>query len=207
MAQQIGTRKIPFLADRDPERQQFFEEVKFRLDSIASAGPSNPNTGTSSSSLALIGTGTSATEVFAFRAVTTNSVGGLIHASSDIAGHADQVLGVAISGGPVNSQVDFIQAGEVENPAWMFTPEEPVYLGLDGQVTHDPDTGLFRVQIGYAKTATKINVRISYPIQDQGQEVFIGIPSQLPSGPAIVFEEVVIGGQTKYKMKVSDGAI
>lgn len=45
MSRKIGTRTIPWLSDQDPKRQQFFEEVKHRLDSPTSA-PTSPSGGT-----------------------------------------------------------------------------------------------------------------------------------------------------------------
>lgn len=43
--------------------------------------------------------------------------------------------------------------------------------------------------------------------QTDKQEVYIGVPTILPLHPALVFEQVVIEGQTVYRMKVSDGII
>lgn len=37
------------------------------------------------------------------------------------------------------------------------------------------------------------------------QEIFLGAPPVLPGYPALVFEEVVIDGQTTYKMQLNDG--
>lgn len=51
-------------------------------------------------------------------------------------------------------------AGEMVEPSWSWTPEQPVYLGASGQLTQTPPPSGTVVELGVALTATKMLVRI-----------------------------------------------
>jgi hypothetical protein len=156
MALPIGTREIPWLSDRDRLKQQFYEEVKFRLDAAQN--------GTNTEVLALISEGASSAQTIAYRAITTDQLGQIIHADSNTLAHADVVLGVSINAANSDGLVRYVTAGQLTNPSWNFTPTQPIFLGPDGQLTHNPNTGIVQSRIGYALTATTIQVRIGLSI-------------------------------------------
>lgn len=162
MATKIGTRSIPWLSDQDPKRQQFFEEVKHKLDNIDAPAP--PQVGTITQAKALVGMGSAAVSINAFKVLTSNSAGELIYADASVPGHADQILGIALNSAAPNAQVTYTESGDVENMGWSWTPGEPLFLGIAGALTHNPNVGVFQAQVGYAKTPTLINFRVGISI-------------------------------------------
>lgn len=175
MAQPIGTRAIPSLADRDPERQQFFEEVKFRLDNLGSTGGGTPTDpgggttppptggtgGTSSSSAALIGTGQVAAAIGAYMLVTTNDLGLLILADSANPSHIDRILGITTAASAPDGSVSFVAGGIIQNLDWTWLTNSKVFVGEGGLVTANPFTGVFSQIIGYAVSPTKIFISVN----------------------------------------------
>lgn len=167
MALPIGTRNIPYVADRDPKKQQFFEEVKFRLDNLTTPPPTEPPTaapGTITQALTLVGRGITAEPINAYQAVTTNSLGDIIKADAGTLHHGDQVLGIALTSQSAGLEVEYAQAGDVTNGGWSWTPGNPIFLGLAGNLTENPNVGVFMLQIGYAKTSTVLAVDIKFAI-------------------------------------------
>lgn len=54
------------------------------------------------------------------------------------------------------------------------------------------------ITVTYDDATGKLNFDV--PVR---QEVFIGTPAPLPTHPAIIFDEVTIGGETVYQMRVN----
>lgn len=162
MAKPIGTRPIPWLSDRDKLKQQFFEEVKFRLDNLNDQPPVTP--GTIQYAEGLIGRGDAGGVVPAYRAVTSDNLGRIILASADILNHADRVLGISLNSALGGEEVIYVGAGEVENLGWAFPSETPIFLGIDGALVTNPSLGIYQTRIGHAKTPTILAVRIGTAI-------------------------------------------
>ena len=102
---------------------------------------------------------TAATDILAYRLVTTDSNGLGIPADSNTASHVDQVVGISTQAAQVGGEFEIVDSGFVTNSGWNWSPGQPLFLGLDGEVVTTP-TGVFSLQIGYAKTATTIYLRI-----------------------------------------------
>lgn len=71
--------------------------------------------------------------------------------------------GAAVLGAPVAIAFN----GIVDEPSWTWTPQELLYLGTNGLLTQTPPSGggaLFSQVVGFAITATKIQVQIAPPI-------------------------------------------
>lgn len=154
MARPVGTREIPAVYDKNPKKQQFFEEVKFRLDNGITPAPSPAPPPVFISTLN--GSGIAGQDIQAFRVVTTDSLGQVIYADGGNPNHFDQVLGVSLESVASGQAIDFILQGELVNENWSFTPGEAVFLGLGGTITHNESY----VQIGYAITDKRISVRV-----------------------------------------------
>jgi hypothetical protein len=106
-------------------------------------------------------------QVLAYRVVTTDPLGFGIHASSGIAAHVDQVIGLALQSAAPGAFFEVAESGLVTNPGWNWTPGQPLFLGLDGQVVPAP-VGNFTMQVGYAKTDKQVYVRIGRGILKNG---------------------------------------
>lgn len=66
-------------------------------------------------------------------------------------------LGAAILGAPVTVRKD----GLLIEPTWSWTPDEPVYLTISGQLTQTIPVSNHVVSVGQAITATSIQIRLS----------------------------------------------
>lgn len=100
---------------------------------------------------------TADTSLDAYKAVTFLTNGNVAYASSNNINHHDKVIGVTLNSG---TTVTVQSKGIVDNPSWNWTPNQIVYLGLNGNLTSDPFSGSIVQQIGVAETATKIFVKI-----------------------------------------------
>lgn len=99
-----------------------------------------------------------ATAIGGQRAVAVDSGGNAIHADAET---ATDVVGVSV--GAVSSPGDPVTVrtlGELEDPAWGWTPGGIVYLGSGGVLTQTPPSSGFVVPIARAIGPTKIVIRI-----------------------------------------------
>lgn len=97
--------------------------------------------------------------LLAFRAVTTNASGEVVYCDAGREDHADQLLGVNENSAAEGSDVTIASMGPISNPGWSWIPDEPVFVGLMGQLTQDSEVGLFCQAVGYARTPTEIIIR------------------------------------------------
>lgn len=93
--------------------------------------------------------------ILANRLVTTS--GGLLyHADCAVIDHLGRGIGFALTSADIGGMVKYIHRGEVENPSWVYIPDQLLYLGNNGQMTADPELGVFCQPVGYALTATRV---------------------------------------------------
>ncbi len=65
----------------------------------------------------------------------------------------------------ISGTLDIKSFGILEHSGWSFTPNTPVFLGLNGTITQSiPISALFIKTIGVALTATKININFQTAI-------------------------------------------
>lgn len=100
---------------------------------------------------------TSTAPLNAYKLITTDATGLAIYASSADVTHVDQVLGVALNSG-TTLQVQTM--GLVDNTGWSWTAGQPLFVGVNGDITTNPNTGLFSQLVGYAQSATRIFIRL-----------------------------------------------
>ncbi len=110
-------------------------------------------------------TWTAAASVGGHKAVRTDAAGQLRYASSADPAGLDATIGVttgaiaAGDSGPVRTRGTLTHAG------WTWTPAAPIYVGVDGALTHTPPATGAVLQIAVARTATEIFIAIQTPIR------------------------------------------
>ena len=98
------------------------------------------------------------------RSVSANQVD---YADSSDETHADDVFGVTIAAASSGASVNVVRLGEVTEPSWTWTPLEPIFAGLNGQLTQVVPTypaHEFSLIIGHATSATTAFIDIGQPI-------------------------------------------
>ncbi len=87
-------------------------------------------------------------------------VDGLLYpASTDNLIHANSVLGIALTEGVANQQITVITSGIITNAAWNWADDQPLFLGLNGEILAIPsfERG-FMIQIGNAPSPNQVLV-------------------------------------------------
>ncbi|MDR0259511.1 MAG: hypothetical protein LBI76_06860 [Comamonas sp.] len=74
------------------------------------------------------------------------------------------ILGLSVSAGQAGAQIAVQRSGTVIDSGWSWAYGR-VYLGSNGQLTQTPPSSGFSVLIGFAATATSINLSINDPIE------------------------------------------
>lgn len=92
-------------------------------------------------------------------AVMLNAQGAAIPAESSIARSANTVVGITIGASGAGEPAQIQSTGLLEHSGWSFTPDLPVFLGLNGALTQAvPAQALFSKVLGVALSATSINI-------------------------------------------------
>ena len=99
------------------------------------------------------------------RVVVQNADGSVSYASSDNAGHAGRVLGVSAGAASSGAEIPVQTMDVISEASWSWTPDMPVYLGLNGLLAQDVSSvGLFVLVIGVALSATRVFINIQMPV-------------------------------------------
>lgn len=98
--------------------------------------------------------------IASYKAITTDADGYAIYADSATLVHLGRLVGISLDGTTKVRKV-----GLVTNPAWNWTPGAVLFLGLNGEITTDGNTGVFAQQIAYAQTPTTVDIKIGMPIR------------------------------------------
>lgn len=93
---------------------------------------------------------------------------GLRYASNDDIADAQTLLGLTIASAVSGSQAQVAIGGEQTEGSWTWTPDLPLFLGLNGLLTHvvpSAETGAtFIQQVAVAVSATKVFINLRPPI-------------------------------------------
>lgn len=100
----------------------------------------------------------------AYRLVTTNINNEIIHASSDNINHAGRIIGISENSAATGGVVRILTEDSITNPSWVLSANGKIFLGLDGVLTHDPNTGVFTQDVGYAVNSTTAFISLQFPI-------------------------------------------
>lgn len=98
------------------------------------------------------------------RVVRATSSTGVDYASSDDPTHRDVVLGITSGAAGAGSPISVVSSGSMIEPTWSWTPNQPIYAGLNGALTQTaPTSGWLRI-LGFATSPTSIVVQLLPPI-------------------------------------------
>lgn len=97
------------------------------------------------------------------RAVSATEVD---YASSDTADHGDDVLGMTLGAAGLGDVVLVANDQDITEPSWAWTPQAPLYLATNGQITQTPPDApaAFALIVGFATSATSARIRIETPV-------------------------------------------
>lgn len=99
----------------------------------------------------------------AYKIITTDSTGKAIYGDSGNLDHKGKILGVSLNSALTGSNINIITFGSITNTGWSFTPEQSLYVGLNGEIS-TIQVGLFSQYLGYAVTPTEIFIRLGKTI-------------------------------------------
>jgi hypothetical protein len=74
------------------------------------------------------------------------------------------VIGLSVRAVSVGGQCEIITSGKVSNSGWNLIPNKEIYLGVDGEITHDPYSGIYTICVGRSLSPTSIILQIQLPI-------------------------------------------
>jgi hypothetical protein len=98
------------------------------------------------------------------RMVVLNSASAAIYADNSIPAHASKVLGITTGAASLGAMATIQTGGEMEEPAWNWVLDTPVWLSSNGLLTQfAPVTGFSQI-IGFPITATKLFINLREPI-------------------------------------------
>jgi hypothetical protein len=101
------------------------------------------------------------------RAVVLNNLGEAIYADNNTVLHATKFAGITQGAVNTGSSATLQQFGEITEPTWTWTVDQPIYLGTNGLLTQTVPTApsaKFSLIIGVAQSATKIFLNPMPPI-------------------------------------------
>ena len=78
--------------------------------------------------------------------------------------HAYGVFGITRTSALVDQEVQVFISGEIEEVAWNWRQNEPVFMGTNGYLTQDLIPADYFVTVGFAINPRKIFLRIDLPI-------------------------------------------
>jgi hypothetical protein len=98
-------------------------------------------------------------------AVKLNSANQLEKCSAFDINHINSLIGLAKQTGNLNELITVNKSDLITNSTWSWTPNKPVFLGLNGTLTQAPIGVAFLQQVGIAITATQLLIRILQPFK------------------------------------------
>lgn len=110
---------------------------------------------------------TAAVALSGHRAVLIDGQGKFDYVSADNLLHSSRAVGVTIGAASAGAPANVVMFGEITEPTWTWIPDQPVYLGVNGQLTQTmpvfPASKFLQV-IGIPMTSTSLFVNIGFPI-------------------------------------------
>jgi hypothetical protein len=85
------------------------------------------------------------------------------HADQSNPAHLSLVRGITVQSAIAGDNVIVQIGGPVQEPSWSWTPNLPIFVGINGQLTQTPPTTGWLLEIGVADTTTKIIVEPKIP--------------------------------------------
>jgi hypothetical protein len=85
-------------------------------------------------------------------------------ADNDVIAHVNAIVGITLSATLTGNTAQVLQIGKVTNNTWSWTPDQPLFVGSNGDMTQTPPATGFVQVVGVAVTATEINFEIKTPV-------------------------------------------
>lgn len=122
-------------------------------------GPAGPSGGSALSVVA-------ASSIGGHRVVVLNTAGEPEYADNTNSSHTNKILGITLNAGNSGDTLSVVRSGEVVEPTWSWTPNLPVFLGVNGLLTQTvPSTpAVFSQVIGFPTNATTLFVHLREPL-------------------------------------------
>lgn len=83
--------------------------------------------------------------------------------SQDVA-NAAAYLGVTVSSANLGEEIIIQRSGTIDDGSWAWTPSGEVFVGTDGALTQVAPTTGFKLIVGTASSATRINLTLDTPV-------------------------------------------
>ena len=96
--------------------------------------------------------------------IAIDSSGQFVLANQTDVSQMNKIIGITKAIANPGESVSFIGYGEAVNPLWNFVAGEPVFLGVNGNVTQTPPVTGFIMIVGFATATTKLFVNMQTPI-------------------------------------------
>lgn len=121
-------------------------------------GPAGPAAGAGADYVAAVAVG-------GHRVLAVDAAGQAVYASCDTLSDALRVAGVSLGAAEQGDTVTVQAAGLVQHAGWAWTPDQPVFLGLDGVLVQSLPVGaVFSLVVGWAVAPDRVLVRLQPPI-------------------------------------------
>ena len=106
------------------------------------------------------------TNISGDRGIVLNSAGQAIYADNTTIAHGNKFAGVSQGAATAGNAVSIKSFGEMTEPTWNWTVDEPVYLGAGGLLTQTVPVSpaKFSIIVGMATAATKLFINPMPPI-------------------------------------------
>lgn len=98
------------------------------------------------------------------RALAATGDGHVRYASSAVLTDAHAVLGISLNAAADGAMVSIQHGGQIVEPSWNWTPQQPIFCGENGVLTQTAPTAGFVLIIATALSPTAIAVGIKQPI-------------------------------------------
>lgn len=101
------------------------------------------------------------------RMIKLDSSGGADYVSNTVLADAGKVFGMTSGAVSAGAEATIITAGNITEPSWNWTVNQPVYLGANGTLTQTMPvkaSAEFVVVVGIAVAATTLFINIGMPI-------------------------------------------
>ena len=91
--------------------------------------------------------------------------GSVAYADNNTAGDENRILGITQQGQNSGGTLLIQTGGPIESDIWSWTPDEPIFLGSNGNLTQTPPSGVeFTLIVGFALTPTSMFLRFREPV-------------------------------------------
>lgn len=98
------------------------------------------------------------------RIVHSSGVSNVALASSSDTVNSDNILGMTLIATIAGGTTQILTYGSVTEPSWAWTPLEPLFLSLNGLMSHTPPIAGVIIPLGFAENATTVFLDIGTPI-------------------------------------------